>query len=139
MQKCKLGQSILEVSAIGLGCIGMSWSYGPPNDYVKDGYEASPGNYDVDEQAHTVTHHLEGSITPGLSGNTLPACTSVLTGSSSLNQLGQMNPGRLHGNITDRSANAVTTDDLREIENASSNIKMEGARYPEAMEPMTGL
>ena len=28
----KLGQSGLEVSAIGLGCMGMSWSYGPPKD-----------------------------------------------------------------------------------------------------------
>jgi aryl-alcohol dehydrogenase-like predicted oxidoreductase len=32
MQKRKLGNSGLEVSAIGLGCMGMSWSYGPPKD-----------------------------------------------------------------------------------------------------------
>lgn len=32
MQKRKLGSSGLEVSAIGLGCMGMSWSYGPPKD-----------------------------------------------------------------------------------------------------------
>ncbi|HEX3744452.1 MAG TPA: aldo/keto reductase [Bryobacteraceae bacterium] len=32
MQVRKLGQSSLEVSAIGLGCMGMSWSYGPPKD-----------------------------------------------------------------------------------------------------------
>jgi aryl-alcohol dehydrogenase-like predicted oxidoreductase len=30
MQKRKLGN--LEVSAVGLGCMGMSWSYGPPKD-----------------------------------------------------------------------------------------------------------
>src|SRR5271165_1036392 len=32
MQKRKLGKSNLEVSALGLGCMGMSWSYGPPKD-----------------------------------------------------------------------------------------------------------
>jgi aryl-alcohol dehydrogenase-like predicted oxidoreductase len=32
MQKRKLGKSHLEVSAVGLGCMGMSFSYGPPKD-----------------------------------------------------------------------------------------------------------
>ena len=32
MQKRKLGNSKLEVSAVGLGCMGMSFSYGPPKD-----------------------------------------------------------------------------------------------------------
>jgi aryl-alcohol dehydrogenase-like predicted oxidoreductase len=32
MQKRKLGTSNLEVSALGLGCMGMSFSYGPPKD-----------------------------------------------------------------------------------------------------------
>src|SRR5512135_2134211 len=32
MQKRKLGNSGLEVSAVGLGCMGMSYSYGPPKD-----------------------------------------------------------------------------------------------------------
>src|SRR5947208_837032 len=32
LEKRKLGQQGLEVSAIGLGCMGMSFSYGPPKD-----------------------------------------------------------------------------------------------------------
>ena len=33
----------------------------------------------------------------------------------------------------------LTSGDLREIESAASNIPVEGARYPEAIEKMTGL
>jgi len=32
MQKCKLGKSNLEVSAIGLGCMGLSFGYGPATE-----------------------------------------------------------------------------------------------------------
>ena len=32
MQTRKLGAGGLEVSALGFGCMGMSWSYGPPKD-----------------------------------------------------------------------------------------------------------
>jgi hypothetical protein len=36
------------------------------NEYVQNGYEASFGSYDVNEAAHTVTHHVHGSITRDL-------------------------------------------------------------------------
>ena len=41
------------------------------NDYVLNGYEASFGSYDVNEAAHTVTHHVQGSVTHGLVGKDL--------------------------------------------------------------------
>lgn len=41
------------------------------NDYVRNGYEGSFGSYDVNEEAHTVTHHVEGSITRALVGKDL--------------------------------------------------------------------
>jgi len=44
---------------------------GLSNDYVLNGYEASFGSYDVDEAKHTVTHHVQGSITHGLVGKDL--------------------------------------------------------------------
>ena len=36
------------------------------NEYVQDGYEASFGSYDVDDATHTVTHHVQGSVTRDL-------------------------------------------------------------------------
>lgn len=45
---------------------------GLSNDYVRSGYEASFGSYEVNEEAHMVTHHVQGSITAGLVGKDLP-------------------------------------------------------------------
>jgi hypothetical protein len=36
------------------------------NDYVKNGYEASFGSFDLNEAAHTVTHNVQGSNTGDL-------------------------------------------------------------------------
>ena len=78
MQKRKLGNGNLEVSALGLGCMGMSFGYGPAADRQE--------------------------------------IISLL-----------------------RSAVELTPDDLREIDSASLKITVQGARYPESLEQMTGL
>jgi hypothetical protein len=36
------------------------------NEYVKNGYEASFGSFDLNEATHTVTHHVQGSNTGDL-------------------------------------------------------------------------
>jgi aryl-alcohol dehydrogenase-like predicted oxidoreductase len=45
---------------------------------------------------------------------------------------------RLEENIG-AAAVDLTPDDLRDIDSAASMIKVEGARYPERLEKMTGL
>lgn len=40
--------------------------------YAKAGYEASFGSYDVDEHAHTVTHHVQAANVRSLIGQELP-------------------------------------------------------------------
>ena len=42
-----------------------------PVQYEQGGYEAYYGKYDVDERAHTVTHHVEGALVRSLIGNDL--------------------------------------------------------------------
>jgi Lipocalin-like domain len=73
------------------------------NDYLLNGYEASFGSYDVDEAAHMVTHHVQGSIHGDLSGRTCRAFTnSPRTGTWSSSQLIQPNTDPLSGSIIER-------------------------------------
>lgn len=51
------------------------------NEYVRNGYEASFGTYSVDEKTHTLTHHVEGSITTDLLvGKDLPRIYALTGG-----------------------------------------------------------
>ncbi len=82
MQKRTLGKSGLEVSALGLGCTGMSFGYGPAADRQEM-------LYCLDENIGAMKVEL-------------------------------------------------TPKDLREIESAAAKITLQGARYPEKLEQMTG-
>ena len=42
-----------------------------PVKYEQNGYEAYYGTYEVDERAHTVTHHVEGALVRALVGKNL--------------------------------------------------------------------
>jgi hypothetical protein len=43
-----------------------------PVQYAQGGYEASFGTYQIDENAHTFTFHVEGAMVRGLIGKDLP-------------------------------------------------------------------
>jgi aryl-alcohol dehydrogenase-like predicted oxidoreductase len=50
---------------------------------------------------------------------------------------GTTKPARLEENLGGAAVN-LTSDDLREIDSATSKITLQGARYPEKLEQMTG-
>jgi hypothetical protein len=51
------------------------------NEYVRNGYEASFGSYTVDARTHTLTHHVQGSVTgDALVGKDLPRIYTLTGG-----------------------------------------------------------
>jgi hypothetical protein len=51
-----------------------------PVKYDQGGYEAYYGSYEVNEQAHTVTHHVQGSLVRALVGKDLTRVYSFSDG-----------------------------------------------------------
>src|SRR5205809_737416 len=230
MQKRKLGKSNLEVSALGLGGMGMSFSYGPPADKqemiallraavergitffdtaevygpfsneelvgealapfrgkvaiaTKFGFKldptGKPGWLGLDSRPEHIKGVAEGFLTGKIDENTtfdssdfrntLPRFTPEARKANQalVNLLGKIAerkkatpaqialawllaqkpwivpiPGTTKLRRFEENIGAVDVDlppdDLREIESAASQIKVEGARYPEKLEAMTG-
>ncbi len=52
--------------------------------YSVNGYEASFGSFDIDDKAHTLTHHLQGANVPALVGEDLPRAYQFSNGQLTL-------------------------------------------------------
>lgn len=208
MQKRKLGNSGLDVSALGLGCMGMSFGYGPAADkqemvdLIRGAVEWGVTFFDTAEAYGPYTNEeLVGEALAPLRGQVVIATkfgfdlspqsdARGMNGAPALNswpehirQVVEASLKRLRTDVIDllgkiaKQKNAtpaqialawllaqkpwivpipgttkphrlkenlgaaeieLTTADLREIEEAASKIAVQGARYPEKLERLTG-
>ena len=75
MEKRKLGKSNLEVSALGLGCMGMSFGFGPPGDkqemiaLIRSAVERGVTFFDTAEVYGPLRTCMAGSGFPKLHAN----------------------------------------------------------------------
>ena len=144
METRRLGSGGLEVSAIGLGCMGMSQSYGPP-----------PG--DRDEMIAVIRAAAERGITFFDTAEVYgPFVNEELVGEALEPYRGQVviatkfgfrfdESGRQAGlssrpeHIAQVAEVTLTPEDLRKLGEAAAAIPIQGDRYPEHLERLTGL
>jgi len=197
MLKRTLGKSGLEVSALGLGCMGMSFGYGPPADkqemisLIRAAVERGVTFFDTAEVYGPFTNEelgiglvpysplgkgfLTGKFNEKTSfdssdfRSTLPRFTpeALKANQALVDLLGKIAkrkkatpaqialgwllaqkpwivpiPGTTKLHRLDENIGAVavelTSYDLRDIENTASKITVQGARYPEKLEQLTG-
>ena len=184
MQKRQLGKSNLEVSAIGLGCMGMSVMYGPPKDkqemisVIRSAVELGVTFFDTAEvYGPFVNEELVGEALAPVREQVVIATKFGFAFDSAGKQVGMDTnrplvdlletiaqpkkatpaqialawvlarkpwivpiPGttrlqRLQENVAAASIE-LSEEDLREIEKATSEITVEGARYSEGAQRM---
>jgi aryl-alcohol dehydrogenase-like predicted oxidoreductase len=162
MQTRRLGNSNLEVSAVGLGCMGMTFSYGARPDHnemitlLRAAVERGVTFFDTAEvygplnnevlrrgpearKANQALVDLLGRI--GALKKATPAQIALawlLAQKAWIVPIpGTTKRHRFEENIAAGNV-LLTPEDLREIDRAASQIDVQGERYPEALEQLTG-
>jgi aryl-alcohol dehydrogenase-like predicted oxidoreductase len=130
MQRRKLGKSNLEVSAIGLGCMGMSFGYGPAME-KQEGISLI--------RANQVLVDLLGKIAQRKKATHAQIALAWLLAQKPwiVPIPGTTKLHRLEENLG-AAAIELTPDDLREIDSTASKITVQRGRYPEQLERMSG-
>jgi aryl-alcohol dehydrogenase-like predicted oxidoreductase len=136
-----LGSNNLEVSALGLGCMGMSSAYGPAADkqemivLIQAAVERGITFFDTAEAYGPFTN--EELVGEALSPAQIALAWLLAQKPWIVPIPGTTKLHRLEENIG-AVAVELTPDELREIESAASQIAVQGARLPEAVLKMTG-
>lgn len=170
MHKRRLGNN-LEVSALGLGCMGMSSGYGPPKDkqemisLLRAAVDRGITFFDTAEVYGPFTNEeLVGEALAPLRDRVVLATkfgfqigpkgeqTGVDSRPEHIREVAEASLKRLQTETIDLLYQHrvdpdvpievevdLTAGDLREIDLASSEIVVQGERYPEEMERRTGL
>jgi aryl-alcohol dehydrogenase-like predicted oxidoreductase len=131
MQKRKLGNSGLEVSAIGLGCMGLSFGYGPATDkqqaikLIREAYEQGVTFFDTAEAYGKENEELVGeALAPFRKDVVIATKFGFKDGDSKKGQ--DSHPARIRA-VAEESLRRLNTDviDLFYQHRVDSNIPME--------------
>jgi aryl-alcohol dehydrogenase-like predicted oxidoreductase len=149
----KLG-SDLEVSALGLDCMGMRYAYGPAADkremisLIRSAVERGVTLFDTAKAYGPLTNEeLVGeALSPVQAIAERKRATAAQIALAWLLAQkpwivpipGTTKPKRLEENIGAVDVE-LSPEDLDEIERAASEIRIQGERYPEALEARTGI
>ena len=151
MKKRKLGKRALEVSAIGFGCMGMSMSYGPAGDrqemvsLLRKAVDLGVTFFDTAEvYGPFVNEELVGEALSPLRQRVVIATKFgfKLDPTGQKGWIGLDSRPQHIKEVAEENIGAaeieLTSEDLREIDAAAATIRVQGARYPENLEQMTG-